>query len=177
MKTNLKFLMIAFLAIMTACSPEDGKDGIDGADGEQGIQGDSGEDGQDGNANVTSYLFEYINLEPGRRTFPIPAITNDILQNGAVLAYSRNLYYNEWFPLPINYQNGTYIKILLIKEGNVEIESTSVFQQLHFRFVVIEGSAGNRSSKRSETIFKELKKDGIDINDYNAVANYYNLQN
>lgn len=174
MKTNLKLLIIAFLAIMAACSPEDGKDGQDGA---QGIQGEPGQDGEDGNANITSYLFEYINLEPGRRTFPIPAITNDILQNGAVLGYSRNLYYNEWFPLPINYQNGTYIKILLIKEGNVEIESTSVFQQLHFRFVVIEGSAGNRSSKQSETIFKELKKAGIDINDYNAVANYYNLQN
>lgn len=175
MKTQFRLLMIAFMAIMTACSPEDGKDG---KDGEQGIQGPAG---QDGNANVTSYLFENVPINVGQNPFLIPEITKDIIDYGVVLGYLASNSGSRWFALPFVNELGDEIRILYIYEGGLMLIS-NVAARADFRFVVIEGSAGNRPNKEEgksskEAIYEELEQAGIDINDYNAVANYYNLQN
>ena len=176
MKTNLKLLMIAFLAIMTACSPEDGKDG---QDGEQGIQGEAGQNGQDGNANVITVLFENKAYIAGITDFIIPEITQDILDNGVVLGYLSAIN-NRWLSLPYNY-GGLEMNIFSIQLNKLLLASNDDGGS-NFRFVIIEGSAGNRPNKKGgksakEAIYEELEQAGVDINDYDAVANHYNIPN
>lgn len=177
MKTNLKFILIAlFTLAITACSSEDGKDGLDGIDGEQGIPG------QDGNANVTSYIFKNIIFEVGvSDPIYVQAITQEILDNGVVLGYLHEESTPEWYPLPFVSGNG-HISIYIVALGLVVIESTSQTNPLDLRIVVIKGSAGNGSKNSgdknsSQAIYDELKAANVDINDYDAVLNYYNAKN
>ncbi len=98
-QTNMskyKYLLMAFLvAFSFSCSPEDGDDGAPGP------QGPAGTNGQDGNANVFSSSwaeFETAVWEPmssefgiDYRNYPITVseITQDIVDSGTVLVYSR----------------------------------------------------------------------------------------
>ena len=134
MKTNLKFLMIAFLTIMAACSPEDGKDGQDGA---QGIQGEPGQDGEDGNANVVTVLFENKTYVVPLTDFAIPEITQEILDYGVVLGY-LNVINNTWYPLPYNYGE-LEMHIFSIQPGTLRLASNGD-GAANFRFVIIGGS-------------------------------------
>lgn len=174
MKTNFKFIIVAlFTLALTSCSPEDGKDGTNG---EQGIPG------EDGNANVTSYLFKNIVLEEGMSDpFQIPAITRDILDNGAILAYIRGVGASEWYPLPYLFAD-IHINVDLIDEGILVINSTAQTNILDIRIVVIKGNPGNggksnEGQSSSQAIFDTLKAAGVDINDYDAVVDYYNIKN
>lgn len=173
MKTNLKFIMIAlFTVVLTSCSPEDGKDGLDG---EQGIPG------QDGNANVKTFLFENVPLEIGEsEPFLIPAITQDILDKGVVLGYINDTE-NVWYPLPYSLA-GNEINIFYLYEGALVTQSNFALAAINYRFVVIEGNPGtggkNSEGKTSkQLIYDELKSAGVDINNYDAVINYYNTKN
>ncbi len=171
MRTNLKFIMIALFTIaISSCSPEDGKDG------EQGIPG------QDGNANVTSYLFKNVVLEDGiSEPFDAPAVTEDILNNGAVLGYMRGVNTIEWYPLPF-LVGDVHISIYAIIEGALVISSNTQTNPLDLRIVVIKGNPenGGKSSEgksASQAIYDELKTAGVEINDYNAVMNFYKIKN
>lgn len=173
MKTNLKFIMIAlFTLAITACSPEDGKDGIDG---EQGIPG------QDGNANVKSFLYEDVELKVGESNpFAISALTQDVLDYGAVLGYITDSD-GLWFPLPYSF-GGNELNIFYMYEGALITNSTFALPSIDYRFVVIEGKSSNggknsEGKSASQVIYDELKNAGVDIKDYNAVANYYNIKN
>jgi hypothetical protein len=167
--------MIAlFTVALTSCSPEDGKDGVDGIDGEQGIPG------QDGNANVTSYLFEDLTFAVGDNgPYNVPAITEDILSNGVVLGYI-SVVNPTWFPLPyindINQLSINYVEI-----GSVVINSNFNSTIVDLRIVVIEGNPGNGGKGNEgkisqQAIYDELKTAGVDINNYDAVVNYYNTK-
>ena len=173
MKTNLKFIMITLFTIaITACSPEDGKDGTNG---EQGIPG------QDGNANVESYIFENVALSMGNENiFLLPAITQDIVDNGVVLGYITNSINVAWFPLPY-IDGGETLSIFYITPGSLAISSSTDSAELTFKFVLIDGTPGDGSKtsgkSSKEAIYNELKTAGVDLNDYDAVVNYYNSKN
>lgn len=175
MKTNLKFIMIAlFTLAITACSPEDGKDGTDGVDGQQGIPG------EEGNANVKTYVFENIALSAGNSNiFSLAELTQDIMDNGVVLGYLSNTNI-AWFPLPY-LDLGESVAIYYITLGSLALSSTIDTQELNFKFVLIEGSSGKNGKNSGETsknaIYDELKTAGVDINNYDAVMEYYNTKN
>jgi len=102
MKTSISKLKYLFIIIVIAglasCKGEIGPPGADGIDGVDGVDG---VDGEDGNANViSSGWLEYdvavwtdVTPEFGidYRNYPItvPAITQNIVDNGVVLVYSR----------------------------------------------------------------------------------------
>ncbi|RAV27467.1 hypothetical protein [Sinomicrobium soli] len=193
--------MIAFLAILTACSPEDGKDGIDGINGEQGIQG---EPGQDGNANVVSRTFRFSQITWTRTTLfgtnyavanlDIPEITRDIIDNGVVMVYGGFFWGQPWSALPISYnETGKTVNFSYgIATGGVTLRmhyadnDSPTFPGIPFRVVVIEGNAAtdgdenrisnNNGGDAKESVYRELEQAGVDINNYNAIAKYYNLQ-
>ncbi|HPE83706.1 MAG TPA: hypothetical protein PLV43_08315 [Aequorivita sp.] len=194
MKTNLKLLMIAFLAIMTACSPEDGKDGQDGA---QGIQGEAGQNGQDGNANVSSYTFSVNRSDwgdnlhyGGNNIFRAFNVSPELLggndmaatlnNGGSVLIYSDGGVVQRLLALPFSFSNsGIGIKLnaainssdLLISKttngwDNVSIAVEEIPQKINYIIVLIP--------KENQA---KMDAKNIDLSDYNAVAKYYNLQN
>jgi len=166
---SLKFVCLMFgLLLMGACS--DGEDGAVGPQGEQGIQGEPGEDG---NANVNSYLFEDQSFSAGEVSFDLPAISQDILGNGAVLAYLRPQGANFWYGIPYYYQSSS-LTVYGIFPGLVRLSSTFNVSSYDFRFVVIEGTDGLAS--KAISLERELKQAGIDISDFYQVADYYGLE-
>lgn len=153
-----------FTLTIVSCSPEDGKDG------QQGIPG------EDGNANVKSYLFENVNLNSNDiNNFEMAAITKDILDNGAVLAYISNDA-NVWTPLPL-LSDGIIITISSLELGSADI-STNFDVLTNVKFIIIGGSPGNggktagKSSQQS--VYDELKLANVNVNDSDAVVAYFN---
>ncbi len=176
MKSNLKFIMIALFTIVltAACSPEDGKDGTDGVDGQQGIRG------EDGNANVKTYVFENVALTTGNNNvFQLAELDQDIIDNGVVLGYISNAE-NVWYPMPY-LDFGESVAIYYITLGSLALSSTIDTQELNFKFVLIEGGSGTGGKKSGDeaknAIYDELNSAGVNINDYNAVMDYYNTKN
>ncbi|WP_421811061.1 collagen-like triple helix repeat-containing protein [Flagellimonas sp.] len=164
----LKFVCIMFgLVLLGACS--DGEDGAVGPQGEQGIQGEPGEDG---NANVRSYLFEDQSFIAGEVPFDLPAITQDILDNGVVLSYLRPQGANFWYGIPYYYQSSS-LTVYGIFPGTVRLSSTFDVTSYDFRFVVIEGADG--SASKATNVEQELKQAGVDVSDFYQVADYYGL--
>ena len=160
--------MIAlFTLAIVSCSPEDGKDG------QQGIPG------EDGNANVKSYLFENVNLKSNDiNSFAISAITQDILDNGAVLAYISSDA-NSWSPLPL-ITEGLVVNLSFLELGSADI-STNFDVLTNVKFIIIGGSPGNGSKNAGESsqqgVYDELKLANVNVNDYEAVVAYFNNKN
>ncbi|NDV42276.1 collagen-like protein [Flagellimonas sediminis] len=201
MKT-IKLLSIAILAMamsMVSCSGDDGEQGpkgdqgIQGEQGIQGVQGEQGEQGvpgEDGNANVQAfkldmtewvggtffpfdmpiaaqeranygYLFylEYvaggstaIHAVPGGSGFAsfmayVDYINDDTSPSGYI---SFRDYNGVGFDVPA----GSYINLIIIA---VEINTT--------------GAKATQANAMDQ-----LKADGVDTNDYHAVAKYFGLE-
>ncbi|MBW8244440.1 collagen-like protein [Muricauda oceani] len=167
LKLSKLFSLLFALLLFGACS--DGEDGAVGPQGEQGVQGEPGEDG---NANVKSYLFEDQSFMAGEVPFDLPAVTQDILDNGVVLAYLRPLNANLWFGIPYYYQTSS-LTVYGIFPGTVTLSSTFDVNNYDFRFVVIEGTDG--SAFKGMGVEQELKQAGVDVSDFYQVADYYGL--
>jgi hypothetical protein len=140
--------ILSLFVLLTACTKE-------------GPAGKDGKDGQDGNANVhstevTIYTNDWIQQNglygAGK---PVSLITQNVVDNGTVLAYIK------W-------------------ESNGQISYFALpYQDLNYSFSV--GLIGfiNSSQPTSNLIFKVVVIDGttpssVDLTDYNAVMNYYN---
>ena len=143
------FLIVA--AGLSSCTKEGpvGKDGKDGADG------------RDGNANVysteiTIYSQDWQNNNgiygAGSQ---ISQITQDVIDNGTVLAYYKDAN-NTYFAIPygsLSYSFTTGL-IVFITTSQTFTQNTNIFK------VVVIGGAPASS---------------VNVNDYNDVANYYGL--
>ena len=200
MKTSINFIKCAsliFAITLTSCSKdgdiglqgeqgiqgedgeqgpagEDGTNGTNGIDGTNGTDGTNGEDGQDGNANVVSVTFEAKEIVIGQNIFEVPQITQDIFDSGVVLGYVTVSGNNFWETLPIVVGGNVVLDIDRIGLGEVTLTST-FDQTLDFRFIIIASSSSTTGKSRSESVMERLKKDGVDINDYYAVMDYFGL--
>jgi hypothetical protein len=137
-------------------------------------EGPPGKDGKDGNPTVISSL---VTVNSGQWTYQAPsyhvniqysAITQDIINKGAVLVY--NQYNNTSTALPYTafypnysrlydftaYNGGLYIYVT-----DSDLTQPSNPGNLQFKIVVIPSSS--------------LPLYNIDLADYNQVVNYYNL--
>ena len=170
MKT-MKIFAYTFLAIFLTLASCSGEDGIDGAQGEQGVPG------EDGNANVTSVLFDSIDITIGENNFDIPEITQDIYENGLVMIYAQNPDDTIWLPLPIIDGSGNIqLKFNTMSLGAVQVISI-LNATINIRFVIIEGTpVSGRSSQQSHQDLKSYYEGrGVDFSDYTSVAAYFNL--
>tara|TARA_R110002050_G_scaffold204522_4_gene340244 strand:- start:179527 stop:180027 length:501 start_codon:yes stop_codon:yes gene_type:complete len=159
-KTKL-FLMGICAVLTLSCSSEDGNDG---AIGPQGIQGEQGPDGEDGNANVTSILFEDQTILIGNNDFAIPQLTQEIFDNGVVLAYLKGTD-GSWQPLPLIQEGNIALDIDRISVGNIRLTATFTSLNLNFRFILIKG---NLTGKNAEMDFSKMS--------YVEVMDYFGLE-
>jgi len=185
MKTTNKILRTTIILCMTAlaftaCRPEDGKDGINGQDGTPGAQGPVG---QDGNANVVSKTFTATQISWTDKTIygtnykvatlNMPEITQNIIDNGAVLVYGGFFWESPWSALPISFfETGkTSYYTYGIATGKVTLRvhnSTNAVPStpgIPFRVVVIEGKAAGKA-----------RSNGVNLNDYEQTKAYFNLK-
>lgn len=186
------FLMLAILA--TSCEAEDGMDGAMGEQGIPGQDGTDGQDGEDGNANVIGVTVDpfpswtegiYLGQQANFVEIDEPLLTEEMADDALVLAYFQLPNNDVWFPM-------TYA--FVFDDGDNEIITYTYGQDtitvyaydsagpinaaiLRVRYFIIPtNDAGGRAQSSSrEDILQDLHDKGVDINVYEEVANYYNL--
>ena len=186
MKT-IKIFTYAFLAIfltLASCSGEDGEDGMDGINGEQGIPG---EDGEDGNANVIASPWLPVEFSTTASTFTFfdiedPRITQEVADGAAIYAYGRSSAVGS---IPFVFSNRSYYFAVFPDINQFRFIATSVDGATPFifndisevRYVIIPSSetSGRSMDDRATALKATLKEKGIDVNNYDEVAAYYNL--
>ena len=197
--------LLIFTLVFTSCSKDgdagstgpagiSGLDGTDGADGTNGIDGTNGADGEDGangNANVETTVF----MNPtwsasGLMTLQVPGITQDAFDYYLILGFLKEGAV--WYSANGNQANGGYYKgfydvgryFIRAYDFNDVIDQTRpTIPQA--KIVVIEPSnvildSGNGKSTTTlsnlrKNTLDNMKAAGVDINDYNAVRNYFNF--
>ena len=168
---------ILVIILLISCSGEDGAVGPSGADGQ------NGENGIDGNANVTTVLLENTSLIIGDNIFNVNAITQEILDYGAVLVYFRisnkpDLFTdpNFWYSLPF-FRDDNRISVYSITQNEIIINANYIEQHdLDIKLVIIAGNNTATSKNSNNEILASLEKNGIDVNNYNQLAEFYNLE-
>ncbi|MEQ8910292.1 MAG: hypothetical protein RIC95_13925 [Vicingaceae bacterium] len=163
LKTIIAILILATITIFASCEKE----------GPEGPTGPAGKDGVDGNANVSSSLTvsSWTYDDPSWvANLSIPAITQDIVNTGAVLAYIKTQ--DTFYQIPITfYQTSTYSTSVEVetKLGGVSIYWTDSDRTTPvnpgsqtFKIIVIASS-------------DRIKKSGIDVSDYEQVISEFNL--
>ena len=167
------FFLSTLLIFALSCSSEDGEDGAIGPQGMQGPAGVDGEDGEDGNANVVSVFVPDVAITVGRNTIMIPELTEDIFNNGFVIGYvtiAGNT--NVWETIPVIVGGGDVaLDITQIRVGELDLDAT-FNQTLDFRFILVAGTSSTGKTSKA-AVRDELKNAGVDINDYQAVIDYF----
>tara|TARA_R110000868_G_scaffold289544_4_gene549772 strand:- start:295 stop:804 length:510 start_codon:yes stop_codon:yes gene_type:complete len=162
---NTKLFLMGVCAVLAlSCSSEDGNEGAIGPQGIQGEQGTAGQDGEDGNANVTSILFEDQTILIGNNDFAIPQLTQEIFDNGVVLAYLKGTD-GSWQPLPLIQEGNIALDIDRISVGNIRLTATFTSLNLNFRFILIKG---NLTGKNGKIDFSKMS--------YLEVMDYFGLE-
>jgi hypothetical protein len=170
-KLMITALMLASLATITGCV----KDGLNGRDGRDGVDG---KDGLGGNVNIENSTFTIqANQWYTRGVFQqqgfqyyclidVPRITQDVMENGAVMIYVQQS--DLFYPLPAITNNNGYVNTIQnnVYSGTVEIfvEDTDFQTEnpgiMTFKIVIFDQ-------------LSSLPKD-LDIKDYKQVVAYLN---
>lgn len=199
-----KYGLLILALVFTSCSKDgdagstgpagtaglDGTDGVDGLNGTDGVDGANGEDGAIGNANVETTVF----LNPtwsssGLMTLQVPGITQDAFDYYLILGFVKEG--SIWYSANGNQAVGGYYKgyydigryFIRAYDFNDVIDQTRPTIP-EAKVIVIEPSnvilqsengknASTPSNFRKNTLAKLLNA-GVDINDYNAVRDYFN---
>tara|TARA_R110000868_G_scaffold360680_1_gene622730 strand:- start:206 stop:772 length:567 start_codon:yes stop_codon:yes gene_type:complete len=184
--------------IFISCSGDDGSDGIDGIDGTPGVKGTDGVNGTngtdgvdgvngaDGNANAQAFYYDATENGGSNFAFDVPEFTEEVLLEDTILVY-------------LKITEDTTIAIPGTIFGNIAVEayfqlSTAIIlfydidtgadfniplgSILGVKIIIIKSNSFvERSSLKSANtdVLSKLKADGIDVNDYDAVAAYFNL--
>ncbi len=170
---------------------EDGEDGEAlGVPGPQGEQGEQGTAGADGNANVRTFTFDLSGIgESSSIPNSLSALTQDVIDNDLIVAYLQNSQSNTYYAIPAGvWPNGT--------GGFYSVQSDIAIGKfwLHFyqvgaqslnpilgvelgtlKIVIAESSSTTSGKSSKQSLQSKMKSDGVDINDYYAVMDYFGL--
>ena len=152
-------LLIAGATTFSNCEKgEDGKDGIDGIDGNANVVSSS----------ITSGSWSFVSPS-WSQSFTYSAITQDILDNGAVLVYVAsgvNYYQLPYTFYPSSSYSRTYNYVHYLGGLKVFVTDSDLNTPepgtLKFKVVVIEASG-------------LMKNPNVDLNNYQAVKKAFNL--
>jgi hypothetical protein len=141
-----------------------GSTGATGATGETGATGATGANG----TTVANYLLtnQTVTLT-GNTRFSIPAITQDIVNQGVVLVYFRTTGSTIWYALPYAEDDRT-LKLTDFGVGFIDVKANFTSSGLDFRVVLIAGTS---------LTGLQAGHPGLDIKNYNAVASALNIIN
>jgi len=182
-KVIFSFAILA-MVFMISCTKEGavgpaGPAGTNGINGTNGTDGINGTNGTDGNANVHSFTYNITSANwtnDGLGTYHVvlnaSAITQSILDYGAVLTYEYNNTYSYYVQMPYTtYYSSTVQQFLTPKiyVGGIQVN----FDYSDF---VDHGNPGDGTIK-VVVIAGQTLNPKIDYKNYNEVKKYYNLPN
>lgn len=162
----------------TGAKGDKGDPGATGANGTNGATGEKGDKGDPGTANViysgwfTPNVGDWQKVSEINYTYTIGEgkITQDIVDRGVVLAYSRQNANSASFLLPLtlttvssisNYNVGMSMEKVIINFLELLEPSGKPANNLQFRYVIIPGSIQARAN--------------LDYTDFNAVARAFGI--
>ncbi|PCE65735.1 hypothetical protein B7P33_00055 [Sediminicola luteus] len=178
----------------TACEGDQGEMGPAGINGQDGRDGVDGQDGEDGNANVISIPWTDVTFGGfgiiRRQWFEIDdtRITQEVLDNYAVLGFIKIIGEDIVYSLPVkfpisklilnNYLTLNTYTLHIDDEGSgpMEVPDPGVIK---VRYVLIEATSmapTGKSGHSEPSALQKMLDAGIDTTDYNAVAQYLNLE-
>ncbi len=189
MKTISKTIFITFLILtqLISCKGPAGEDGMDGMDGA---------DGADGNANVKVYRFQAPDwTSSNNMTLQIPDLTSEDVNFSVILVYV-SFQSQKYRLLPVTDLNingfGSGFNLFSQSDGishhiTIFISRTGAalpnpLPEMDFvKVAIIKPSESNnivgngRIANPKQTVLNELRDAGVDINDFNAVCEYYGI--
>ncbi|WP_462251755.1 hypothetical protein [Ekhidna sp.] len=178
---NLIKILVLISVIAIGCEGPEGPPGPEGATGptgpigpigQNGSDGQNGQNGQDGeDADVTQYNYPGFTHTGVFVQFAIPKSYEEISES-VVLGYAE--YSGFWYPIP-GYVLSTYEYRIFIDEGDTSSETA-------FNMVRVEGTGDQTFTALRILVIPAItvtngRNAGIDFSDYEAVAEYYNLNN
>lgn len=197
MKTLKQLFYYSFVILAILCTSCEAEDGMDGVNGEQGIPGQNGADGQDGedgNANVIGVTVDpfpswtegiYLGQQANFVEITEPLLTEEMADDALVLVYFQLPSDEVWFPM-------TYA--FVFDDGDNEVITYTYGQDtitvyaydsagpinaaiLKVRYFIIptNEASGRALLSSKEDILQDLRDNKVNINNYEEVANYYNL--
>lgn len=170
MKTKIIYvLLMCSISFFSSCKKE--------VVGPQGPTGQTGKSGVDGNANVKSLTYNITAWQQSGNSFIItlncPIVTQEIIDNGAVLVYFDYVGKNYQLPLTLYFNN--YQEII---DYNYSLGSVVI--QVVDSDLTLPNNPGNHTAKVVAMTANGLKKindNHLNIKDYNAVAKALNILN
>ncbi|RYY34959.1 MAG: collagen-like protein [Sphingobacteriaceae bacterium] len=185
----LKVLVIGMLLFSISCKKGDigpqgaqGEQGITGEDGSKGDKGEKGDRGSTGTANVI--YSDWVMATNFRDTtadnsklriadVAAPKLTSALLNNASIQVYFN--FGGGIFTLPYSSYAGGKLntmsflprvkKIIITRFTDDNSASIPISSFLQYRYIIIPGGA------------KATAKNSIDLNNYEAVKQYYNIPN
>jgi len=183
----------------------DGVQGLPGADGTDGTNGTDGQDGDDGNANViASDWIAYDDAQwddfttqfgVDQRRYPITVseLTPDVTSSSAILMYTRFSGLPNYYALPF-VEAITGIGATGLQELSFQVADQSLTIRMmntdgigdpntfggvaQYRYVIIPPASNGRGKQVTpEETLAYYIAEGLDISNYEAVRNYFNLKN
>lgn len=187
--------LILLLAFNFSCSSEDGTDGvqgpagingIDGAVGPAGTNGTDGEDGEDGNANVQVITIDISTASGSFEDVVVAELTQSVVDNDVVLGYVRRSSNSSWFPLPAIGDALPFSIAVFLSSGFYSLDFvnrvdgsayTIAEGDLDVLKVVIIKSTSTTTGKgtNQQKTLEGLYESGVNINDYYAVCDYFEI--
>ncbi|CAM4155999.1 hypothetical protein [Zobellia nedashkovskayae] len=179
---STKFILISFLAsLIFSCSLEDGV---------TGPAGPPGANGSDGNANVQTYLYDISTETGGNIAVDVPELTQDVIDNDLIIGYLKTLNGSD-IPVPaVRYLDAGYGRNFM--DIGVEIDLGRFWLYFHevgsnasatfgagyitkLKVVIVKSNSTTEKSGAA-TLRAQLKRDGVNLSDYNAVMEYFDLK-
>lgn len=168
-----------------------GIDGTDGANGVDGVDGQDGDDGEDGNADVRHYITNYDATEIVSSNLNIDInITEDEYNNATSLVFytSSGFKYaapgggfsNDYYTRVYSNIVGTFARFYInFIDTTLNVDYTlSAGEITSVEIIIIPYTSSATLAKgvsKRDQILKNLENEGIDVNNYDEVAAYYNL--
>ncbi|QLG44931.1 collagen-like triple helix repeat-containing protein [Costertonia aggregata] len=191
---SIVFVLGAAL-FLSSCSAEDGEDGAMGPQGIQGEQGPAGQDGADGQDGVdgtptiisSDWFDSVFSSDAFSSTFDVPddRISDEVMNSGYVLVYGQLNINRAIVPLPYTLGNQTYsfqlepentnfrgIRLSASTDGQNR-ENFNYFDR--FRYVIFPPNTGTSKTTAKNSI-QFLKNSGVDIFDYEQLADYLGIE-
>ncbi len=138
-----------------------GATGSTGATGATGATGSTGATGADGTSGINSYVFIGKTVSSvGYTQLNVPAITQAIVNQGAVIVYTRATGSSNWYALPYSLSGNT-ISMADYGVGFVNVQANFNSSSVDFRVVVMTGASVTQLA---------LTHPNLNINDYSQVA-------
>lgn len=196
-------LILTALAGLFSCEgPEGpmgpaGQKGDTGPAGPAGPTGQTGQAGKDGNANVTVISLlskditwlegEYLRRPANFYSLEDAPVNDDIIDHGIVLGYCS--IFDNWHILPVTYENmdgsereyiihsysANTITLYAYKTTGVMEPDPDVITEYRFMLITDNTVMGKKGLSAKDNILMKLKDDGVDVNNYHEVADYFGL--